>query len=57
MKRKPAAGKTPRDQQPASPPPEVPAAAQTCRRCGGPGPFGDEGFCAGCEKALEQACL
>ena len=28
-----------------------------CRRCGRPGPVGDDGFCAGCEKALEQACL
>jgi len=28
-----------------------------CRRCGAPGPVGDDGFCAGCEKALEQACL
>jgi hypothetical protein len=28
-----------------------------CRRCGAPGPVGDEGFCDGCEKAMEQACL
>jgi len=35
-----------------------PAAEPTvCRRCGAPGPVGDDGFCAGCEKALEQACL
>lgn len=35
-----------------------PAQEQTvCRRCGMPGPVGDDGFCAGCEKALEQACL
>jgi len=28
-----------------------------CRRCGAPGPVGDDSFCDGCEKALEQACL
>ncbi|MDK9701720.1 MAG: hypothetical protein OEL20_01175 [Sulfuritalea sp.] len=28
-----------------------------CRRCGTQGPVGDDGFCAACEKALEQACL
>lgn len=28
-----------------------------CRRCGALGPVGDDGFCDGCEKALEQACL
>jgi hypothetical protein len=28
-----------------------------CRRCGVPGTVGDDGFCDGCEKALEQACL
>jgi ribosomal protein L40E len=28
-----------------------------CRRCGARGPVGDDGFCDGCEKALEQACL
>ncbi len=43
------------DPDPAATPPEP---AQTvCRRCGTPGPVSDEGFCDGCEKALEQACL
>lgn len=28
-----------------------------CRRCGTPGPVGEDGFCDKCEKALEQACL
>jgi len=38
-------GNPPRQEQPV------------CRRCGAPGPVGDDGFCDGCEKALEQACL
>jgi hypothetical protein len=37
-------------QAPQSPP-------AVCRRCGTPGPVGDDGFCEKCEKALEQACL
>lgn len=45
---------TPPDQHPADqPPPEL----TVCRRCGTPGPVGDDGFCDRCEKALEQACL
>jgi len=45
--------KAPAPQQPSQPAP-APAA---CRRCGTPGPVGDDGFCAKCEQALEQACL
>jgi len=37
--------------------PEPISAPAVCRRCGAPGPVGDEGFCEKCEKALEQACL
>ena len=45
----------PPDQDPAA---TRPGQEQTvCRRCGAPGPVGDEGFCDGCEKAMEQACL
>lgn len=44
----------PRARQPAPQPPSVTA---VCRRCGTPGPVGDDGFCEKCEKALEQACL
>jgi hypothetical protein len=45
----------PPDQDPAATPPKP---EQTvCRRCGAPGPVGDDGFCDGCEKAMEQACL
>lgn len=46
---------TPADPDPAArtdPPPQT-----VCRRCGTPGPVGDDGFCGRCEKALEQACL
>jgi len=47
--------KTPPEKDGTAQPPEP---EQTvCRRCGAPGPVGDDGFCAGCEKALEQACL
>jgi len=28
-----------------------------CKRCGAPGPVGDDGFCDKCEKALERSCL
>jgi hypothetical protein len=38
-------------------PQNSPPAPTVCRRCGTPGPVGDDGFCAKCEKALEQACL
>lgn len=41
----------PAETQKPPPPPSV------CRRCGTPGPVGDDGFCQKCEKALEQACL
>lgn len=44
----------PRTKQPTPESTPVPA---VCRRCGTPGPVGDDGFCATCEKALEQACL
>jgi hypothetical protein len=37
-------------------PPQA-SAPTVCRRCGTPGPVGDDGFCEKCEKALEQACL
>ena len=43
----------PGSQRPADPPPQP----VVCRRCGAPGPVGDDGFCDKCEKALEQACL
>ncbi len=43
----------PDPQRPADPPPQ----SVVCRRCGAPGPVGDDGFCDKCEKALEQACL
>jgi hypothetical protein len=47
--------KTPPEKDGTAQPPEP---EQTvCRRCGAPGPVGDDGFCDGCEKALEQACL
>lgn len=45
----------PRAKNPAPEPP--PTAPTVCRRCGTPGPVGDDGFCEKCEKALEQACL
>jgi hypothetical protein len=45
--------KAPAPQQPQQPAP----ARAVCRRCGAPGPVGDDGFCEKCEKALEQACL
>lgn len=45
----------PPDQDPAANPPEAEPAV--CRRCGARGPVGDDGFCDGCEKVLEQACL
>jgi len=51
------------DRKPKTPPKKdgtakSPEPEQTvCRRCGTPGPVGDDGFCDGCEKALEQACL
>jgi hypothetical protein len=32
-------------------------AQPVCLRCGARGPVGDDGFCDGCEKAMEQACL
>jgi len=44
----------PEDDNTANPPRQE---QPVCRRCGTPGPVGDDGFCAGCEKALEQACL
>jgi hypothetical protein len=44
----------PPDQNGVAPPPPAPT---VCRRCGAPGPVGDDGFCDKCEKALEQACL
>ena len=45
-------------QEHCEPPPlPLPQAATLCRRCGTPGPVGDDGFCEKCEKALEQACL
>lgn len=44
----------PEDDNTANPPRQE---QTVCRRCGRPGPVGDDGFCAGCEKALEQACL
>jgi hypothetical protein len=37
--------------------PQQTSAPAVCRRCGTPGPVGDDGFCEKCEKALEQACL
>jgi hypothetical protein len=37
--------------------PQPKPAPAVCRRCGMPGPVGDDGFCEKCEKALEQACL
>lgn len=45
--------------KPVPPPasPEPPPTVSVCRRCGTPGPVGDDGFCEKCEKALEQACL
>jgi len=44
--------------KPAAPPAaETPPPQTVCRRCGTPGPVGDDGFCDKCEKALEQACL
>jgi hypothetical protein len=54
---KPSAKKPgkPRQQKPAGTPPAPQQVV--CRRCGRPGPVGEDGFCAGCEKALEQACL
>lgn len=45
----------PRAKDPA--PEQPPAAPAVCRRCGSPGPVGEDGFCEKCEKALEQACL
>jgi hypothetical protein len=45
----------PRAKDPA--PEQPPPAPAVCRRCGSPGPVGDDGFCEKCEKALEQACL
>ena len=48
---KPAAGRT------KKPPPATVPTAVVCRRCGTPGPVGEDGFCGTCEKALEQACL
>ncbi len=49
----------PRTRQPVPErsPQQPPPAPAVCRRCGAPGPVGDDGFCAKCEKALEQACL
>jgi len=44
----------PEDDNTANPPRQE---QTVCRRCGRPGPVGDDGFCPGCEKALEQACL
>jgi len=41
--------------EPAANPPPLPQTV--CRRCGTPGPVGDDGFCDKCEKTLEQACL
>ena len=41
---------------PQQPPQSQPTQA-VCRRCGAPGPVGEDGFCEKCEKALEQACL
>jgi hypothetical protein len=46
---------TPPDENP--PPDQSRQAHTVCRRCGTPGPVGDDGFCDKCEKALEQACL
>lgn len=48
-----------RDDRPKSDPqrPADPLPQPVCRRCGAPGPVGDDGFCDKCEKALEQACL
>ena len=46
--------KSPEKRQPAEP---VDQTTSVCRRCGTPGPVGDDGFCDKCEKALEQACL
>lgn len=45
----------PSDQTTAEDPPKDPPGV--CLRCGASGPVGDDGFCAKCEKALEQACL
>lgn len=45
----------PTDQDDTANPPK--AEQTVCRRCGTPGPVGDDGFCDKCEKALEQACL
>lgn len=47
----------PEDPSPDAPPETQPPAQSVCRRCGTPGPVGDDGFCDKCEKALEQACL
>lgn len=45
-------------QRTEKPPAATPAATTACcRRCGTTGPVGEDGFCAKCEKALEQACL
>ena len=44
----------PEDKHPVEP---VEQKTSVCRRCGTPGPVGDDGFCDSCEKALEQACL
>jgi len=53
-KHKPSSPKeAPAPSQPAAPVPTP----EKCRRCGGPGPVGEDGFCLPCEKALEQACL
>lgn len=41
--------------EPVTNPPQ--AELPQCRRCGSSEPVDDDGFCARCEKALEQACL
>ena len=43
------------DQDPAADPPRQ--QPTVCLRCGTPGPVSEDGFCAKCEQALEQACL
>jgi hypothetical protein len=53
MPRKRDSKPKPDPQRPVVPPPQP----VVCRRCGSPGPVGDDGFCDKCEKALEQACL
>jgi hypothetical protein len=52
-------GRGPAKPRAKNPPPEQspPSAPAVCRRCGAPGPVGEDGFCEKCEKALEQACL